>query len=83
MTAGANATTVRAHVLRVAEHVETELPEERSSFIDGCEADWQQLPIPEGRIAVGLDGGYVRDWADRKSNFELIVGRSVPEDRPS
>ena len=82
ITAGANATTVRAHVLKVAEHVETELQEERPSFIDGCEADWQHLPIPEGRIAVGLDGGYVRNWADRKSNFELIVGRSVPEDRP-
>ncbi len=61
ITAGANATTVRAHVLKVAEHVETELQEERPSFIDGCEADWQQLPIPEGRIAVGLDGGYVRN----------------------
>ena len=39
------------------------------------------LPVPEGRIVVGLDGGYVRDWDDRKANFELIVGRSMPEDR--
>jgi hypothetical protein len=39
------------------------------------------LPIPEGRIVVGLDGGYVRNWEDRKSNFELIVGRSMLEDR--
>ncbi len=39
------------------------------------------MPIPEGRIVVGLDGGYVRDWDDRKANFELIVGRSIPEDR--
>jgi len=38
---------------------------------------------PEGRIVVGLDGGYVRDWKDRKTNFELIVGRSMPEDRES
>jgi hypothetical protein len=30
---------------------------------------------------VGLDGGYVRKWTDRKTNFELIVGRSIPEDR--
>jgi hypothetical protein len=49
ITAGANATTVRAHVLKVAEHVETELQDERPSLIDGCEADWQHLPIPEGR----------------------------------
>jgi hypothetical protein len=46
---GTNATTLRGHVLRVAERVETELGEERSCFIDGCSADWAKLPIPEGR----------------------------------
>jgi hypothetical protein len=81
ISSGANATTFREHVMGVAERVETELGEERSCFIDGCPAQWQGLPIPEGRIAVGLDGGYVRKWTDRKTNFELIVGRSVPEDR--
>ena len=81
IAAGANATTVREHVLRVAERAEAELPEERACFIDGCPAEWAKLPIPEGRIAVGLDGGYVRDWGDRKANFEVIVGRSVPDDR--
>ena len=81
ITSGANATTLREHVLRVAERVEAELEEERSCFIDGCPAEWAGLPIPEGRIVVGLDGGYVRNWEDRKTNFEVIVGRSVPEDR--
>ena len=81
--AGANGTTVRAHVLRVAERAEDELGEERVSFIDGCPRDWQELPLPEGRIIVGLDGGYVRDWTERTSNFQLIVGRSMPEDRPA
>ncbi len=65
----------------MAERAEAELAEERSSFIDGCPADWAELPIPEGRIVVGLDGGYVRNWEDRVSNFEVIVGQSVPEDR--
>jgi hypothetical protein len=65
----------------VAERAEAELGEEQSSFIDGCPADWQKLPIPESLIVVGLNGGYVRDWEDRKSNFEVIVGRSVSEDR--
>jgi hypothetical protein len=78
---GANATTLREHTLHVAERAEAELGEERSCFIDGCPADWAKLPIPEGRIVVGLDGGYVRDWKDRKTNFEVIVGQSVPEDR--
>jgi hypothetical protein len=81
IAAGANATTLREHVLRVAERAEAELEEERPNFIDGCQADWAKLPIPEGRIVVGLDGGYVRNWEDRKTNFEVIVGRSVPEDR--
>ena len=81
ITAGANATTVREHVMGVAERVEAEFGDERFSFIDGCPAQWQDLPIPEGRIAVGVDGGYVRKWTDRKTNFELIVGRSIPEDR--
>jgi len=81
IASGANATTVREHTLRVAERIEAELGEERFSFIDGCAADWQKLSIPEGRIVVGLDGGYVRNWADRKSNFEVIVGQSLPEDR--
>ena len=77
-----NATTIREHALRVAERAEAELGEERLSFIDGCQADWGELPPPEGRIVVGLDGGYVRDWGEKTANFELIVGRSLPEDRP-
>ena len=81
IASGANATTLREHTLRVAERAEAELGEERPCFIDGCPADWAGLPIPEGRIVVGLDGGYVRDWEDRKTNFEVIVGQSVPEDR--
>lgn len=81
IASGANATTLRQHTLRVAERIEAELGEERSGFVDGCPAEWAELPIPEGRIVVGLDGGYVRNWDDRKSNFELIVGRSLPGDR--
>ena len=32
-------------------------------------------------IVVGLDGGHVRNWADKKTSFEVVVGKSVPEDR--
>src|SRR5712691_11306498 len=78
---GLNATTIRAHALGVAERAEAELGEERSCFIEGCPAEWEKLPLPEGRIVVGLDGGYVRDWTEKKTNFEIIVGRSLPEDR--
>jgi len=78
---GANAKTLRKHVLCVCERAEAELGEERPCFIEDCPADWARLPIPEGRIVVGLDGSYVRNWDDRKTNFEVIVGQSVPEDR--
>lgn len=81
ITAGLNATTVRQHTLKVAERTEAELAEEQPCFIDGDENQWAALPNPQGRIVVGLDGGYVRNWDERKSNFELIVGRSVPEDQ--
>jgi hypothetical protein len=83
IAAGVNATTVRRQVLRVAERIEADLPKDKCSFAEGSPLDWEALPIPDGRIVVGLDGGYVREWTERKSNFEVIVGRSMPEDGPS
>jgi hypothetical protein len=78
---GVNATTVRQHVLRAAERMEDDLAEQRTSFSEGTDPrDWEDLPVPEGRMVIGLDGGYIRDWRDRKRNFELIVGRSMPEE---
>jgi hypothetical protein len=81
IAATASAATVRNHLHKVAKRRETELGDERHCFIEGCPADWEELPIPEGPIIVGIDGGYVRSWEDRKNNFEVIVGKSVPEDR--
>jgi hypothetical protein len=78
---GVNATTVRQHVLRAAERIEADLAEQRTSFTEGTDSrNWEDLPVPEGRMVIGLDGGYIRDWRDRKRNFELIVGRSIPEE---
>jgi len=69
--------TVRHDTLQVAERLEAELGEEQWSFIEGCPRDWAALPIPDGPITVGIDGGYVRDWAAKKRNFEVIVGKST------
>jgi hypothetical protein len=69
--------TVRHDTLKVAERCEAELGEERWSFIEGCPRDWGTLPIPDGPITVGIDGGYVRDWDEKKRNFEVIVGKST------
>lgn len=73
-------TVLRQHVLRTAERMESDLAEQRTSFMEGADPrNLDDLPIPEGRIVIGLDGGYIRDWRDRRKNFELIVGRSMPE----
>ena len=69
--------TVRYDALKVAERCEAELGEEQGSFIEGCPRDWGALPIPDGPITVGIDGGYVRDWEAKKHNFEVIVGKST------
>ena len=46
VASGANATTLRQHVLRVAERAEGELGKEQSSFIDGCPAEWAETADP-------------------------------------
>jgi hypothetical protein len=72
-----NATTVQNHTLAVAQRWEDELGEEQWAFIDGCQRDWEGLPIPDGPITVGIDGGYVRNWDEKKQHFEVIVGKSI------
>jgi transposase len=76
-----NAETVRNHLHKMAAWAEAELGEERACFIDGCPATWKTLPHPEGPIVVGIDGGFVRSSEDKKNHFQVIVGKSVPEDR--
>ena len=69
--------TVRYDTLKVAKRLEAELGDEHPCFIDGSPSDWVLLPQPEGAFTVGIDGGYVRHWCDKKHNFEVIVGKSV------
>lgn len=69
--------TVRYDTLKVAKRMEAELGEERSGFIEGDSRDWERLPTPEGVFTVGIDGGYVRHWLDKKHHFEVIVGKSI------
>ncbi len=76
-----NPMTVRRDLFRVAARLEAVLGEEKHSFIEGSPADWGALPDPEGPIIVGMDGGFVRGWEDKATQFEVIAGKSVPEDR--
>jgi hypothetical protein len=72
-----NATTVQNHTLAVAQRCEDELGEEQWAFVEGCPADWETLPIPDGPLTVGIDGGYVRHWEEKQQHFEVIVGKSI------
>src|SRR5215471_15041422 len=69
--------TVRYDTLKVAKRLEAELVDEPSSFIEGDPREWERLPLPEGFFKVGIDGAYVRNWVDKKHNFEVIVGKSM------
>src|SRR2546428_3417850 len=69
--------TVRSDTLKVAQRLEAELGEEQPGFLDGDPSDWDLLPPPDGAFTVGIDGGYVRHWLDKKHNFEVIVGKST------
>jgi hypothetical protein len=77
-----NPVTVRNHLLRAAEKSEQALGEEKVFFIEGCQAQRDRLPIPDGPLSVGLDGGIVRarrgQSAGKTPNlFEVIAGKSI------
>jgi hypothetical protein len=80
LDAQVNAASIRNHLHQVAQRSEAELGDEQPSFIDGCPRDWAALPRPSAPITVGIDGGYVRQWDDKGKHFELIVGKSMPEE---
>ncbi len=69
--------TVRYDTLKVAKRLEAELGEEQASCIEGDPSEWELLPLSDGSFKVGIDGGYVRNWVDKKHNFEVIVGKSM------
>ena len=56
---------------------EQELGEERQlNLFEGLEEEWEQQPLPDGPLTVGIDGGYVRA-AHKQGWFEVIAGKSV------
>jgi len=72
-----NSETVRNHLQTTAERIEQELGEERQlNLFEGSEEEWEQQPMPDGPITVGLDGGYVRA-VHKQGWFEVIAGKSV------
>jgi len=89
-----SAVTVRNHLLQAARRAEQAMGDEKVMFLEGSQAERDRLPIPNGPLAVGLDGGIVRarrgtTGAKTPTLFEVIAGKSVlsfrrddPEDVP-
>ena len=71
-----NHETVREHLQAVAERIEMELGEERQARSFSPLEVIAELPLPDGPMTVGIDGGYVRA-AHKQGNFEVIAGKSV------
>lgn len=68
----------------LAARLEEELGPEQPMFIEGCQAEWDELPRPDLPLTVGLDGGYIHSSAQTTRKdvwFEVIAGRTVPERR--
>jgi hypothetical protein len=73
-----HASTVRRQVQATAQRLEDELGDERSSFIDTCPRDREELPRPRLPLVVGLDGGYVHSESGK--NRERRLRRRKPGD---
>ncbi len=58
--------------------MEKELKEKPEVTI-GCGNDWAKLSKPDKPLTVGIDGGYVRNWHEKNSNFEVVAGKSLSE----
>jgi hypothetical protein len=78
-----NAATIRNHLGQIAQQMDSQLSEEPFAYFEGSPRERALLPKPEGPIVIGVDGGYLRDWKDKKACFEVIAGKSMPTDQPS
>ncbi len=75
-----NAATIKNHLHDVASRMEKDLGEKPEVYI-GCGNDWAKLSKPDKPLTVGIDGGYVRNWQDKKTNFEVIAGKSFSKSK--
>ena len=77
-----SAITVRNHLLHGARRLDQQLGDDRVMVWDTCQAERDRLPIPDGPLAVGLDGAIIRArrgscGAQTANLFEVIAGKSI------
>lgn len=78
-----NAATIRNHLGEVARQVDSQLGAFPLTNAAGL-LDGQSVVIEaEDSLIMGMDGGYLRDWGQKKTYFEVIVGKSVPTEQCS
>jgi hypothetical protein len=83
-----HASGVREQVHRVAARLEAELGPEDNAGLGDCRQDWDDLPLPDPPLVVGLDGGYVHSTTQTSRTdgwFEVVAGKSPPTggDKPA
>ncbi|ACB00945.1 MULTISPECIES: ISKra4-like element ISSysp7 family transposase [Cyanophyceae] len=82
-----NPSTVRYHLHQMGQKLDDELGEEQIMYVEGSPRQWEQLPRPELPLNVGIDGAYIHAHCSKGSkqqrHFELIVGKSIPDEGPS
>ncbi len=81
-----NVAAVFRQTQTVGQRLEDALGAEQYMFIEGPARKWAQLPPPQERLFVGIDGGFVhgRTKENRKAGwFEVIVGKSLLNKHPS
>jgi hypothetical protein len=76
-----NPETVRCHLHKVATRQDADLGTGQPSLRDGDPAAGQASPISREAVIVGIDGGYLRNWHDKRKKFEVLVGKARAEDR--
>lgn len=76
-----NGTTIQNHLYSLAESMESRLGKEDWMYDCGSISEREELLRPDRTMVVGIDGGYVRDWTDKKTFFEAIAGKSVPAEK--
>jgi hypothetical protein len=76
--------TVGEHVFATAERLEAELGPEQAHFDDFSQSEIEASADPGAPVTVGRDGGYVRGREKKAPGangcFEIIAGKSIPED---
>jgi hypothetical protein len=81
ITGTTNPETVRCHLHKVAARHDVDLNTSQLGLRDDGPAARQASPIAREATIVGIDGGYLRNWHDKRKKFEVIVGKSMVEDR--